>query len=134
MRGLKCKADAHMDRKRVTQIFPFLLLVRGMQRKMCFYVRMRFDGRHYAETIDGKQLPYKLFEAGCALYNVNTGKVFNLKLTAKTLNGLLIRLGETLSFWRLGSNEQSAVLDVPHAADGRRLERLRGQGVSRTKQ
>lgn len=33
---------------------------------------MRFDGRRYAETIDGKQLPYKLFEAGCALYNGNT--------------------------------------------------------------
>jgi len=68
---------------------------------MCFYAGMRFDGRRYAETIDGKQLPYKLFEAGCALYNGNTGfdmayqknKVFNLKLAAKTLNGLLIRPG-----------------------------------------
>ncbi|MCY9516795.1 glycopeptide resistance accessory protein VanW [Paenibacillus apiarius] len=98
-----------MGRKRVTQIFPFLLPVRVMQRKMCFYAGMRFDGRRYAETIDGKQLPYKLFEAGCALYNGNTGfdmayqenKVFNLKLAAKTLNGLLIRPGETFSFWRL---------------------------------
>ncbi|MGG4106024.1 glycopeptide resistance accessory protein VanW [Paenibacillus lautus] len=98
-----------MVRKRVTQIFPFLLPVRVMQRKMCFYAWMRFDGRRYAETIDGKQLPYKLFEAGCALYNGNTGfsmayqknKVFNLKLAAKTLNGLLIRPGETFSFWRL---------------------------------
>jgi vancomycin resistance protein VanW len=70
---------------------------------------MRFDGRRYAETIDGKQLPYKLFEASCALYNSHTGfdrvyqtnKVFNLKLAAKTLDGLLIRPGETFSFWRL---------------------------------
>ncbi|OAJ72162.1 vancomycin resistance protein [Brevibacillus sp. SKDU10] len=98
-----------MGRKRVTQIFPFLLPVRVMQRKICFYAGMRFDGRRYAETIDGKQLPYKLFEVGCALYNGNTGfdmayqknKVFNLKLAAKTLNGLLIRPGETFSFWRL---------------------------------
>jgi vancomycin resistance protein VanW len=109
MRGLKYKAGAHMGRKRVTQIFPFLLPVRVMQRKMCFYAWMRFDGRRYAETIDGKQLPYKLFETGCALYNGNTGfdmayqknKVFNLKLAAKTLNGLLIRPGETFSLWRL---------------------------------
>ncbi|OUM91275.1 MAG: hypothetical protein BAA03_02845 [Caldibacillus debilis] len=109
MRGSKYKAGAHMGRKRVTQIFPFLLPDRVMQRKMCFYAGMRFDGRRYAETIDGKQLPYKLFETGCALYNGNTGfdmafqknKVFNLKLAAKTLNGLLIRPGETFSFWRL---------------------------------
>lgn len=98
-----------MSRKRVTQIFPFLLPVRVMQRKMCFYAGLRFDGRCYAETIDRKQLSYKLFEADCALYNTNTGfdmayqknKVFNLKLAAKTLNGLLIRPGETFSFWRL---------------------------------
>lgn len=98
-----------MSRRRVTQIFPFLLPVRVMQRKMCFYAGMRFDGHRYAETIDGKKLLYKLFEAGCALYNHNTGfdtayqenKVFNLKLAAKTLNGLLIRPGETFSFWRL---------------------------------
>lgn len=98
-----------MHMKRVTQLFPFLLPVRVMQRKICFYAGMRFDRRHYAETIAGKQLPYKLFEADCALYNGNTGfdmayqenKVFNLTLAAKTLNGLLIKPGETFSFWRL---------------------------------
>ncbi|WP_367568165.1 glycopeptide resistance accessory protein VanW [Lacrimispora sp.] len=98
-----------MNRKRVTQLFPFLLPVRIMQRKIFFYAGMRFDGHRYAKTIDRKQLPYKLFETGCALYNRNTGfdmvyqenKVFNLKLAAKTLNGLLIRPGETFSFWRL---------------------------------
>jgi len=98
-----------MGRKRLTQIFPFPLPIREAQRKICFYAGMRFDSRRYAETIDTKQLPYTLFEAGCALYNHNTGfdmayqenKVFNLKLAAKTLNGLLIRPGETFSFWRL---------------------------------
>ncbi|GGD58815.1 vancomycin B-type resistance protein VanW [Paenibacillus nasutitermitis] len=76
---------------------------------MCFYTGMRLDGLRYAGTIDESQLPYKIFEAGCALYNSNTGfdmmyqenKVFNLKLAAKTLSGLLIRPGETFSFWRL---------------------------------
>jgi vancomycin resistance protein VanW len=70
---------------------------------------MRFDGHRYAETMNGAPLPYKLFETACALYNRNTGfdmqyqenKVFNLQLAAKTLNGLLIRPGETFSFWRL---------------------------------
>lgn len=83
----------YLSRKRITQIFPFLLPVREMQRKICFYTAMRLDGRHYAETIDEKHLAYKLFETNCALYNRNTGfdmiyqenKVFNLKLAAKTL-------------------------------------------------
>jgi vancomycin resistance protein VanW len=73
---------------------------------------MRFDGHRYAGTIDEASLPYKLFETACALYNRNTGfdmeyqrnKVFNLKLAAKRLNGLLIRPGETFSFWRLVRN------------------------------
>ncbi|MBO1578175.1 VanW family protein [Bacillus sp. XF8] len=98
-----------MSRKRLTQIFSLLLPVRVMQRKICFYAGMRLDGRRYAETIAEKQSLYKLFEAGCALYNGNTGfdmvyqenKVFNLKLAEKTLNGLLLKPGETFSFWRL---------------------------------
>ena len=98
-----------MSRKRVTQIFPFLLPVRLMQRKVFYYAKMRFDGRRYAKNIGEKQLPYQLFETECTLYNGNTGfdmmyqenKVYNLKLAAKTLNGLLIKPGETFSFWQL---------------------------------
>ena len=97
-----------MGRKRVTQRFPFLLPVRLMQRKALFYAKMCCDGRRYAETIDEKQLPYMLFTTDCTMRNGNTGfdmvyqenKVFNLKLAAKTLNGLLIKPGETFSFWR----------------------------------
>lgn len=62
-----------MYRKKVTQIFPFLLPIRSVQRKMCFYSGMRFDGHRYAETLDGKQLPYKLFDA-------NTGEIRGQKL------------------------------------------------------
>ncbi|HCK2025607.1 TPA: glycopeptide resistance accessory protein VanW-B [Enterococcus faecium] len=98
-----------MDRKRLTQRFPFLLPMRRAQGKMCFYAGMRFDGCRYAQTIGEKSLSHLLFETDCALYNHNTGfdmiyqenKVFNLKLAAKTLNGLLIRPGETFSFWWL---------------------------------
>jgi len=91
----------YMSRKKLTQIFPFLLPIRVMQRKICFYIKMRFDGHRYAKTINEKQFPYKLFETSCALYNSDTGfdmiyqenKVFNLKLAAKTLSGLLIGNG-----------------------------------------
>jgi vancomycin resistance protein VanW len=76
---------------------------------MRFYAGMKFDGRSYAEIVRGEQLLYTLFEDRRALYNRNAGfdmvyqenKVFNLKQAARTLNGLLIRPGETFSFWRL---------------------------------
>ena len=97
-----------MNRKRITQVVPFLLPLRVAQRKMFFYAGMRFDGHAYAKTIQDGLFPYKLFSANSGLYNANTGfdmiyqenKVFNLKLASKTLNGLLIKPGETFSFWR----------------------------------
>jgi len=89
----------------ITQKFPFLLPLRVAQRKIFFYASMRFDGRIYAKTIQEAFFPHKLFSANSGLYNANTGfdmvyqenKVFNLKLAAKTLNGLLIKPGETFS-------------------------------------
>jgi vancomycin resistance protein VanW len=97
-----------LSRKRLTQLFPFLLPLRVAQRKAFFYTGMRLDGHVYANTIHDELLPYQLFSADNGLYNVNTGfdmiyqenKVFNLKLAAKTLNGLLIKPGETFSFWQ----------------------------------
>ena len=97
-----------MPRKRLTQVFPFLLPLRVAQRKVFFYTGMRLDGNAYAKTLHDELLPYKLFSADSELYNPNTGfdmtyqenKVFNLKLAAKTLHGLLIKPGETFSFGR----------------------------------
>jgi len=92
----------------ITQKFPFLLPVRIAQRKMFFYVGMRLDGRTYAKTMGAVRLPHRVFSADSPLYNADTGfdmvyqenKVFNLRLVAKKLDGLLIRPGETFSFWR----------------------------------
>jgi vancomycin resistance protein VanW len=97
-----------MGKKRVTQIFPFLLPLRLAQRKAFFYAGMRFDGRAYAGTQQEEALPYRLFAARNGLYNTDTGfdmvyqanKVFNLKIAAKALDGLLLKPGETFSFWR----------------------------------
>lgn len=98
-----------MSRKRMTQIFPFLLPLRIAQRKAFFYTGMRLDGHVYAKTLHDEMLPYKLFSTYNGLYNPNTGfdmiyqenKVFNLNLAAQTLNGLLIQPGETFSFWQV---------------------------------
>lgn len=93
----------------LTQKFPFLLPLRQAQRKAFFYAGMRLDGRAYAKAVYPQTLPYPLFSASNGLYNANMGfdmtlqgnKVFNSKLAARTLNGLLIRPGETFSFWQV---------------------------------
>jgi len=69
---------------------------------------MRFDGHLYSKTVSADRYTHKLFETNAALINSSTGfdmiyqenKVHNLKLAARTLNGLLIKPGETFSFWQ----------------------------------
>lgn len=95
-----------MAKKRLTEKFPCLIPLRIRQRKFCFYLGMRFDGRKYAKTQSNQLLPYETFASSCPLYNSATGfdmvyqenKVYNLKLAAAQINGLLLRPGETFSF------------------------------------
>lgn len=96
-----------MARKRLTQIFPFLLPLRKWQRKLFFYWKMRLDKNRYAAEITDGLLPHEVFRTESLLLNENSGydmqyqynKVFNLQLAAKTVNRLVIRPGETFSFW-----------------------------------
>ncbi|WP_420794895.1 hypothetical protein [Desulforamulus ruminis] len=39
-----------MKRKRITQLFPFLLPIRRVQRKIIFYTKMHMDRNRYAKT------------------------------------------------------------------------------------
>lgn len=95
-----------MRRRYLTQVIPWLLPVRKKQRLFCFYAAMRFDSNHYSAIQQAEQLPHQLFASSCPMYNESTGfdmvyqenKVFNLKLAARPINGLLIRPGETFSF------------------------------------
>lgn len=98
-----------MSRKRVTQIFPFLLPLRKWQRKKFFYYKMKNDGCHYAKRIADSSLPYPVFETSITMLNEKSGfdmqyqinKVHNLKLAARTINRLVIGPDETFSFWQL---------------------------------
>lgn len=97
-----------MKRKRLTEAFPWILPLRKKQRNFCFYTGMALDGRKYAEYVERETLPFVQAECSSPLYNRETGfdmkyqenKVFNLKLTAKKLDGMVIRPGETFSFWK----------------------------------
>lgn len=98
-----------MPRKRLTQIFPLLLPLRKWQRKKLFYLKMRLCKSKYAKVKSTELLPNKIFETSSLMLNQNSGfdikfqqgKVHNLKLAAGTVNGILIRPGETFSFWQL---------------------------------
>jgi len=97
-----------MPKKRITQMFPWLLPLRIKQRLLFFYTGMYFDGNTYASFKSVQKLRYRVFEASSLLYNHHTGfdmqyqenKVFNLKLAAQMLNNLIIRPQETFSFWK----------------------------------
>lgn len=88
-----------MARKRLTQLFPFLLPLRQWQRKKCCYLKMRLDKNHYADTISDELLPNKIFETSALMVNQSSGydiqyqynKVHNLKLAGKAINKVLIR-------------------------------------------
>ena len=127
-----------MRRKRLTQIFPWLLPFRVRQRRLFLYGKMRLDKNRYAALKEDNPLPYTLFETSCPLYNPDTGfdmvyqenKVFNLKLAAATLNRVVIRPNEVFSFWWL---VRRADKDTPYkegltVIDGR-LQTIRGGGM-----
>ncbi len=98
-----------MTRRRMTQIFPWLLSPAQVAAALLL-LRQNGVGRHPLRHLPGKAgAAISLFETSCPMYNRETGfdmvyqenKVFNLKLAAATLDHLLIRPGETFSFWRL---------------------------------
>ena len=56
-----------MTRRRMTQIFPWLLPLRRWQRRFCFYAKMGWDGIPYATCRERQELPYPLFETSCPM-------------------------------------------------------------------
>lgn len=103
-----------MGRKRVTEIFPFLIPLRVKQK--CFFLgkQMERDENTYSDTIKEERLPYLLFKDKSTMINPNTGmdiiyqynKVHNLKLAARTMNGVLIKPGECFSYFWLARHAE----------------------------
>lgn len=64
-----------MKRKRLTQVFPFLLPIRKWQRKKLFYLEMLIDGNKYANG----------FEVGCAVLGIDeliVGRIDEIELSS----------------------------------------------------
>lgn len=103
-----------MERKRVTERFPFLIPIRKFQRKIFFYLKMRTDSNKYARKISKDLLEYKVFSGKSKLVNSESGydikyqinKIDNLKLVASTMNKVIIEPNETFSFWMLAKDAE----------------------------
>ena len=91
-----------MARKRLTQLFPFLLPLRVWQRNLFYQIGMRFDGNKYSKNI-GENLKYEICKSKTLMINENSGhdiiyqknKVENLKIANQTMNHILIYPNET---------------------------------------
>lgn len=102
-----------MARKRLTQIFPFLLPLRVWQRNLFYRIGMKFDGNRYSKTF-GDVLPYEVCNAKTLMINENSGydiiyqknKVDNLKIASQTMNHILIYPKEVFSFCYLSKNSK----------------------------
>ncbi|MEG0076350.1 glycopeptide resistance accessory protein VanW [Anaerorhabdus sp.] len=96
-------------RKRLTQVFPFLLPIRKKQKLFCFYTKMSLDSNTYVKEVMKTTLPFVQYETTSQLINKNTGfdikyqenKVFNLILAIEPIDGIMIKPTETFSLWRL---------------------------------
>lgn len=62
-----------MKRKRLTQVFPFLLPIRKWQRKKLFYLEMLIDRNKYAKNKSEALLPNTVFETSSLMLNENSG-------------------------------------------------------------
>ena len=101
-----------MNRRRLTERFPFLLPLRKFQRKMFFYLQMRIDSNNYAKRKLDRPLDHKVFSASSKMINPNSGfeikyqinKVHNLKLVTNTMDKIIIEPGEVFSFWILAKD------------------------------
>lgn len=100
-------------KKRLTQLFPFLLPLRIWQRNLFYQIGMKFDGNKYSKNF-GEKLKYEVCKTKTLMINENSGhdiiyqknKVENLKIASKTMNHILIYPNETFSFCYLVRNSK----------------------------
>lgn len=75
-----------MKRKRLTQVFPFLLPIRKWQRKKLFYLEMLIDGNKYAKNKSEALLPNTVFETSSLMLNENSGFDMKYQITIFMVN------------------------------------------------
>ncbi len=98
-----------MTRMLLTQRFPALVPLRLAQRRTVKRLADARKGYRYADEVDLTDLSFRVHQHRSLLLrrlgdvdmSLQHNKVVNLKLAGRHLDGVLIRPGETFSFWHL---------------------------------
>lgn len=101
-----------MARKLLTQRFPMLVPIRIKQRKVFKKIYDRIGGYRFANTFEKGSLPCRVYKHKSLLIRklgdtdiqLQYNKVTNLKLAITKINNVVIKPGETFSFWHLVGN------------------------------
>lgn len=94
-----------MRRKRVTQIFPFLIPIRSWQKNWFYQLKLHLDKNRYAKVV-GPLFEHEVCSSKTQMINMFSGydliyqqnKVDNLKIASKTVDKIMIYPGEVFSF------------------------------------
>lgn len=85
----------------------YVLVVEARRFARC--LQWTFDGRHYAKAFQTRPLPHRVYKHQSVLVRtlgdvdlqLQVNKVTNIRLSLPKINGILIRPGETFSYFRL---------------------------------
>lgn len=98
-----------MPRKLFCEIHPACYEISVLKCRVFRHLRNAFSGKHFAGKKQEEKLPVLVYEhkslirrvLGNVDFELQENKAVNLALSAPRVNGILIRPGETFSFWKL---------------------------------
>lgn len=93
----------------LSEKFQTVYHLRVWQKRLFRRIKWRLDRRQYSRQISPNSLAFHIFSHQSVLLRklgdsdliLQHNKITNLKIAAKSLNGILIKPGETFSFWHL---------------------------------
>jgi vancomycin resistance protein VanW len=98
-------------RRPLSSLHPALYRIRVLQRQLFRLLRWHFGPERFALRLQGERLPHKVYRHQSKLRRAlcdspmdaswQANKIFNHGLAIPHLDGILIRPGQTFSFWRL---------------------------------
>lgn len=105
-----------MSRKLFCEISPLTYKISTLKCRLLRHIHDLFFGRHFAKDKQEEPLPVVIYkhnslirrQLGNTQMELQENKAVNLALSAPKVNGVLIRPGETFSFWRLVGNTTAA--------------------------
>lgn len=98
-----------MSKKLLSQRHPVFYFISVWARRIHRYILWQIDGKKYSKTFLPEKLPFRvkkhqsklIKKLGVSDMQLQFNKVDNLRIVVDCLNGLIIKPGETFSFYKL---------------------------------